>query len=407
VAIALGLPADTPIKEIYKVYEERAAGPVGPVVVKNGPCKQNKMLADEVDLYEFPSPMCHEGDGGRYMGTWGFIVCKDPDSDWVNWGMYRFHINSRRSLAISPGPGSNLTVLLREKFFPKNRPVQIAAVIGADPLSSIAASAGIPAGESEVYLAGGLRQESIELVKCETNNLLVPAHAEIIVEGEIIPEVSAPEGPFGEYSGYRTSGWEPKPYCQVTAITYRDSPIITMSNLGVPPDDSHVGGCISTAIAVKTKLQRKGIPVVDVYLPPEGAAYMMVVSVSKGGPEVVKSIADAFGKRRAVISKIVVVDDDIDIFNTAQVIHAFAVKCHSTQGIHLRETPEGTGNVLSPANMPGEGRELKGAMAFFDATWSPSWQKQKRPVKAAFSEIYPQDIQDRVVANWSRYGFNI
>lgn len=404
VAIAMGLPANTPINKIYEAYEHREEHPVPPVIVSDGPCQENVMLGDDVDIYRLPAPMCHNGDGGRYIGTWGFVVSKDLDSEWTNWGMYRFHINSQRSLAMSPAPGSNLGMVFRQKYLPKHLPMPVAAVIGADPLSSIAGSAGYPVGKSEADLAGGLRQEPVELVKCRTNDLLVPAHAEIVIEGEILPDVSAAEGPFGEYSGYRSRGFEPKVYCRITAITHRNSPILTMSNLGVPPDDSHVGGCLSTAVAVKRRVERAGIAVTDVYVPPEGAAFMAIVSVKKGGYEVAKSIGNAVGKRRAWISKIIVVDDDVDIFDMRQVIHAFSVKCHSGRGIYLRETPPGTGNPFSPCLTPEEQKTSAGAIAVFDATWPADWPKSQIPLKASFDVIYPQEIRDKVLANWSEYG---
>ena len=406
VAVAFGLPPETPTKEIFRIYEERMKDTIPPVIVKGGPCKENKMWGDSVDLYKLPSPMCHDGDGGRYIGTWGFVVCKDPDSDWVNWGMYRFHINNKHSLAMKPAPGSNLGSMFREKFMPNNKPMQISCVIGADPLSSIASSAGYPVGSCEVELAGALRQEPVELIKCETNDLFVPAHAEIILEGEILPDRSAAEGPFGEYPGYRSPGFEPMLYCKVNMITHRNNPIHTMSNLGVPVDDSHVGGCISNSISIKKKLEKKGIPVIDAFQSPEGAAFLLVVSVSKGGPEVVKAVGDAIGKRRAWISKILVVDKDVDVFDIRQVVHAFAVKCHPIKGVYLRETPEGTGNPFSPLTTAKELRTLKGAVALMDATWDPDRPEDEIPVKANFDEIYPEEVKNRVLQNWEAYGID-
>lgn len=404
VAIAMGLPADTPIKTIYDEYERREEDSIPPVVVKNGPCKENILLGDDIDLYRLPSPMCHDGDGGRYIGTWGFVASKDLDNEWTNWGMYRFHVNNQRSLAMSPAPGSNLGMVMRQQYLPQKLPLPVAAVVGADPLSSIAASAGYAVGRNEADLAGGLRQEPVELIKCETNDLLVPAHAEIVIEGEILPDVSAAEGPFGEYPGYRSRGFEPKLYCRVTAITYRNSPILTMSNLGVPPDDSHVGGCLSTAVSVKRRVEQAGVPVVDCYVPPEGAAFMAIVSVKKGGNEVAQTIGNAIGRRRAWISKIIVVDDDVDVFDMRQVIHALSVKCHSTRGIFLKDTPPGTGNPFSPCDDAEEKKHSIGAVAVFDCTWPSHWPKDQIPVKASFNTIYPQEIRDRVLANWSEYG---
>ena len=404
VSIAMGLPPDTPIKKIYQEYEQREGQPVQPVVVKNGACKENIMRGDDVDIYRLPAPMCHDSDGGRYIGTWGFVVSKDLDSDWTNWGMYRFHVNNQRSLAMSPAPGSNLGMVIRQQYLPKNLPVPVACVIGADPLCSIASSAGYAVGRNEADLAGGLRREPVELVKCETNDLLVPAHAEIVIEGEILPDVSAAEGPFGEYPGYRSRGFEPKLYCRITAITHRNSPILTMSNLGVPPDDSHVGGCLSTAVSVRSRFENSGVPVVDCYVPPEGAAFMAIVSVKKGGRDIAQAVGNAIGHRRAWITKIIVVDEDVDVFDMRQVIHAFSVKCHSTRGIFLKDTPPGTGNPFSPSYDAEEKKNLTGAVAVFDCTWPPDWPKNQIPVKASFEDIYTPEIKNKVLTNWEEYG---
>ena len=146
IAVAMGLPADSPIKEIYDEYERRQDRLIPPVVVKDGPCKENIMLGDEVDLYRFPAPMCHEGDGGRYIGTWCFSVTKDPESEWANWGMYRYMIADQRALTGNPTPVSHLATIFREKYLPKNLPMPTALVIGADPLSSLVSLGGFAAG---------------------------------------------------------------------------------------------------------------------------------------------------------------------------------------------------------------------------------------------------------------------
>lgn len=407
VALALGLPADTPIKKIYEVFEERQQKPISPVVVKNAkaaPCKENIMLGEDVDLYRFPIPMCHDGDGGRYIGTWDTVVTKDPDSDWVNWGMYRFMIINKKSLSGAPAPTSHLGLMLK-KYVEKGLPMPVAIVVGSDPISALVTSTGYQIGDTEANFAGALRQEPVELVKCETNNLLVPAHSEIVIEGEIMPDRMAYEGPFGEYPGYRTGEHGLRMFCHVTAITYRNSPIITMSNLGVPPDDSSVGGSMGVAIGLKNRLQRKGLPVIDVYLPPEGASHLVVVSVKKGGNEVAKAVKEAITRRRAWYTKIIVVNDDVDIYNLGEVVHAFSVKCHSTRGVFVSDEP-GKGSSATPCyTLEEKHNNTLGAVALFDATWPLDWREEDIPIKSSFNVIYPKNVQDKVLKNWKKYGF--
>ena len=130
VAIALGLPPNTPVKDIFAEYERRNEHPIKPVIVKDGTCKENIMLGDDVDLYTFPAPMVHTGDGGRYIGTWDIVISKDPDSDWTNWGMYRFMVYNKRYLAGFPRLNSQMGLVLHQKFAAHNKLMPMALVVG-------------------------------------------------------------------------------------------------------------------------------------------------------------------------------------------------------------------------------------------------------------------------------------
>jgi 4-hydroxy-3-polyprenylbenzoate decarboxylase len=122
VAISMGLDPDTPVKEIYAEYERREQEPIGPRIVRSGPCKENILLGNQVDLYRLPAPMIHEGDGGRYIGTWDLVVFKDPDSDWFNWGMYRFMIHNHRYMVGFPRYHSHLGMVLTASSCPRTSP---------------------------------------------------------------------------------------------------------------------------------------------------------------------------------------------------------------------------------------------------------------------------------------------
>ncbi len=405
VAIAMGLAPDTSIRAIHDEYEQREQHPIKPVIVEKGPCKENVMLGDDVDLYQFPAPMIHEGDGGRYIGTWDIIVSKDPDTGWTNWGMYRVMIHNKRSLAMDAAFTSHLALVFREKYLPKNQPMPMALVLGADPLCHMVATAGYGIGVDEVDYAGALRQEPVELVKCETSDLLVPAHAEIVIEGEILPEVIAPEGPFGEYPGYLTGKARTALACPVKAITYRNSPILTMISLGVPVDDSSAAAAMTASLSIKRRLKRHGIPVTDVYAPPQGVTHLVAVGVREGGREIANKIRDILCARRAMVNKIIVVDEDVDVFNFGEVLHALAVKCHPMRGIIVEEVEAGKANPLTPCYSVEERRQLKGATALFDATWPPDLPKEEIPIKSSFATIYPEEVRNKVVEKWEKYGF--
>lgn len=404
-AVALGLAPESHVKEIYTAYEKGLRNPIAPVTVSSGACKENILKGNEVDLYRLPAPMVHEGDGGRYIGTWDCVISKDPDSEWLNWGMYRFMINDKSSLVGFPLPTSHLGTLLRTKYVPRKEPMPMAIAIGCEPLIHMAAFSTFKWGSSEAHLAGGLRGKPVELVKCETSDLLVPASAEIVIEGEVQPDVTMPEGPFGEYPGYRTGKVTGGAFCRVKAITHRNSPILTMISLGMPPDDNAIGVSITSALTMKERLERHGIPVTHVYVPPEGVIHFAVIQVKTGGRRMAKQVLDVLTERRVFASKLLIVDTDIDPFNMEEVIHAFATKCHPVRGILVNEYL-GRGNPITPHYTHQERENLDGATTAFDCTWPLEWSAEADvPVKASFKDIYSERIQRAVLDNWKQYGF--
>lgn len=156
VAIWLGLPPTTPVKDIYAEYDRRIANPIKPEIVDGAPCKENVVTGDDVDLYELPAPYLHEGDGGRYIGTWAFEVTKDPDTGWQNWGMYRFMVHNRRYIVGWPRYSGHLGMVLHQKHVPNNKPMPMALVIGACPSCMAASTVSFGVGADEADYAGAL-----------------------------------------------------------------------------------------------------------------------------------------------------------------------------------------------------------------------------------------------------------
>jgi phenylphosphate carboxylase alpha subunit len=405
VALGMELPKDAPVRQIYSEYEKRLDKKIPPRIVKkqDAPCKENIMTGDEVDVYKFPTPMIHDGDGGRYIGAWDLVVTKDPESDWTNWGMYRFMIHTKDWLTGWPQTTSQLAMIFKKSYLPKNQPMPVAICLGADPISHIMATAPLRLGDSEVEHSGGFRGEPVELVPCETVDLLVPAHAEIVIEGELMPDKIAPDGPFGEYPGYRSGTMCEGVAVKIKAITHRTSPIVTTISLGMPPDDASIAASLTAAVSMKKGLLRRDVPVTDVYVPPEGVTHLIIVGVRKGGAEIARKVLDFFTARRVMTNKHIVVDEDVDVFNMSEVLHAFATKCHPGRGI-LYEWYEGRANSLTPFYNPEERKRLKGVSVVFDSTWPPEWPEDIIPVKASFKTIYSPEVQEKVIKNWEKYG---
>ncbi len=403
VAMALDLDPESSVRQIYSAYEQRREKKLKPVLVESAPCQENVMTGPDVDIYQLPAPMVHDGDGGRYIGTWDIVITKDPDSGWTNWGMYRFMTHTRNMLTGWPQATSQLALVMKEKYLPFKKPMPIAIVIGCEPVCHLVATDPYKPGEDEVEHAGGLRGSPVELVQCKTNDLRVPAQAEIVIEGEVLPDRIALEGPFGEYPGYRSGTMGEGVLVQVTAITHRNHPIITLTTLGIPPDDSSIAASLTAAIAMKRGLKRRGVPVTEVYVPPEGVTHLVVVGVDHGGSKVARQVLDFFTARRVMVSKIIVVDSDVDVFDMNQVIHAFATKCHPGRGIIL-EHYEGRGNALTPCYSADERRRLKGTSAVLDATWPEEWEDEAVPVKSSFETTYPDPVKKKILKNWRSYG---
>lgn len=402
VAIAIGLSPENSVREIYKEYEKRESQLIPPALVQDGPCKEVVKRDDEVDLFCLPAPMLHEGDGGRYLGTWDLVVSADPTTPWVNWGIYRFMLYGRRHLTGFPRPTSHLGKIFLDHYVPSKKPMPIAIVIGADPLCHLAASATYQLGGDEVSLAGGLRGKAVEIVRCETSDLLVPATAEIVIEAEVLPDRVGLEGPYGEYPGYRTGEMGNGILCRVNAITYRHQPILTVDATGYK-DDSATITSMSGALAIKRRLERHGVPVVDVYVPPEGAVHAAVVAVRQGGGETTRKILEVLTSRRALLSKIFVVDSDVDPFDMEMVLHAFATKCHPGKGIHVVRY-EGRANTLTPCYSQEERIRQQGATVAFDCTWPKEWSSEwEVPAKATFDTIFPEPLQKKIIKQTKSY----
>ena len=404
IAIAMDMDPNTQVKELIEEYLRRKEKPIKPVLVSDGPCKENIQVGDEVDLLKFPVPMLHDGDGGRYIGTWHITVTRDLDSDWVNWGMYRHMLHDKNTFGILAPPPKHLALIYDQSYQPRNKPMDIALVIGTEPVSAFCAGTPMPYGTSEVDVAGGIRGEPVELIKCETVDLTVPATAEIVIEGEIRPGETKDEGPFGEYTGYRSEQKRPRPVIHVKAVTHRNNPIFTMSCMGIPVDDSAAIFSVCKSAAFLDELRARGLPVTGAYVIPEGASHAVIVAVKPRYYGIAGEIAHVvWGSRHGLITPcVIVVEDDVDPCNLGQVFHALMTKCHPLRGIvkleHALAWP------LIPWLSARERDYRIGARVYFDCTWPVDWEPSEVPKRMSFAEAYPKEVQQKALTRWRKYG---
>lgn len=389
-ALALGLPMETPPRGIINAYKERIRKPIEPVMVKTGPVKENILKGNDIDLYKFPVPWWTPRDGGRYIGTWHGMITKDAETGIRNTGLYRVMIHDKNHTGIGFLPFTQMGhhYAQRERM---GKPLEVAIAIGADEVIPMVAATGFPPGVDELGMAGAIRQEAVELVKCETVDLEVPANSEIVLEGLLLPHERRPEGPFGEHTGYHGGPVRMRPIFQVTAIMHRNDAIFRGCLLGKPTAEDHTLYDIIYSGAALNMFETHGPQgVVAVHCPPEGDSISsMVISMKP------TFIGHSRNVGRTVLSSsvgkymkyVVVVDDDIDPFDLGQVWWAIVTRTQGSRDIEvlpfgttsrsdpsvLRDRPEYTDKVIIDAT--------KKLDYPYDKVWGGHWAPTGMPLK--------------------------
>jgi 4-hydroxy-3-polyprenylbenzoate decarboxylase len=348
-----------------------------PKTVSRAPVQQVVWKGDDIDLRRLPVQGCWPGEPAPLI-TWPLIVTKGPSTtreDDYNLGIYRLQVIGRdrtlmRWLAHRGGAQHHR----RWKGEGRREPLPACAVIGADPGTILAAVTPVPDTLSEYQFAGLLRGAPVELVAARTQPLLVPAQAEMVIEGEVLLDEYADEGPYGDHTGYYNSV-EPFPVFRVTAITMRREPIYLTTHTGRPPDEPSVLGEALNEVFIP--LLRGQFPeIVDFWLPPEGCSYRIaVVSMKKAYPGHAKRVMMGVWSylRQFMYTKwVIVVDDDIDARDWKDVMWALATRMDPARDITLVEgTPIDYLDFASPESGLGSKVGL-------DATnkWPPETQRE-------------------------------
>jgi UbiD family decarboxylase len=237
-AIALGLDPKTPYRDIVCSFQDRYSHPLAPLIVKHAPVKENIFIGEAVDLLTLPVPWWSPADGGRYVGTWHLNITKDPETGIRNVGIYRMQLLGPKRTAISFSPKSHLANHL-SKAEANNESLAMATTIGVNETLIMAGAASPPYGVDEFYIAGGLEKNPVELTKCETVDLEVPASAEIVIEGRVLPKLRIQEGPFLDYSGMPNR--DPSAcVLEVTSMMFRKRPIFRGAAIGLPGSEDQL-----------------------------------------------------------------------------------------------------------------------------------------------------------------------
>lgn len=353
---------------------------VVPRTVTSGPCKEIIHKGKDVDLTRFPVPVFSEKDSGPFI-TAGLVISRDPETGKNNTSIYRLQVHGPNRLGIK----AQQLARQHTKAEAKGERLPVAIAIGTDPVLSLATQWDAPYGVDELTLAGALRGEPVEVVRGETVELDVPATAEIVIEGYVLPNVREPEGPFGEIGGYSTPSF-PKPVIEVTAITHRKGPIFQAALTGMPTTENHVLRQIPMEAAYYWELKKNHPGVTAVHFPAAGAVLFIVVIAMKQNYqyEARNVIASMFGTRRNKI--IIVVDDDVDIFDMEKVLWAVATRCRPDEDVTIFPR-------LTTSGMDPSARRLEGSDSFWNAGLGIDATK---PFGHAFPEVVTVPGVDKV-----------
>jgi 4-hydroxy-3-polyprenylbenzoate decarboxylase len=370
--------------------------PIAPKEVGEGPVLENVLYEKDVNVLAFPAPHWHEMDGGRYIGTFDAVICRDPDTGYVNIGTYRVQVHDEKTVGLFMIPGKHGN-LIAQKYWDKGEECPFLIACGVPPSMILGSAVGIPWGMGEYDFLGGLLGVPIPVIKSRIHGLPMPAYSELVLEGCAPPvgKASRIEGPFGEWPGYYASGAQDAPVVEVKAIYHRDDPIIT----GFPPLKTYLNSDIYMYIRsanIWAAMERAGIPDVQgVWFPRQGR-FVVAVSVRQRYSGHAKQVGHAVLATRdggRDVRMVIVVDDDIDITNVNELLWAVASRWDPKTQSEMVDTPA---SVLNPTLSPEKKtkNDLVGSCIIIDACRPFNWMKEF-PATSGVSPEYKKEVLKR------------
>ncbi len=372
---------------------------MGPKVLRRAPCQEIVLEGEQVDLGRIPIQTCWPGDAGPLI-TWALVITRGPHKERQNLGIYRQQVIGRNRVIMRwlAHRGGAIDFAEWCKAHP-GKPFPVAVALGADPATILGAVTPVPDTLSEYAFAGLLRGSKTELVRCMGSDLQVPASAEIVLEGHIYPDDMAPEGPFGDHTGYYNEV-DHFPVFTVERITHRPEPIYHSTYTGRPPDEPAILGVALNEVFVPI-LQKQFPEIVDFYLPPEGCSYRMaIVTMRKQYPGHAKRVmlgVWSFLRQFMYTKFVIVADEDINARSWEDVIWAMTTRMDPARDtVMIDNTPIDYLDFASPVS--GLGSKIG-----FDATnkWPGETSREwGQPIQM------DDEIKRRVDTRWADYGID-
>jgi len=365
------------------------------VAVSKGPVLEN--IQKPVDILKFPSPLWHELDGGRYIGTGCSVVTRDLDSDWVNVGTYRVQVHDRSHVGLDMVPGKHGR-LHYDKHKKAGKRFPVAIVLGCDPLAYLISGIEIPFGMCEWNYVGAILQQKVQVILLEKTGLPVPAASEIVLEGFVEPNDERTEGPFGEFHGYYPGKAGTAPVVTIERVYFRNDPILMGSPPAKPPNDYSYSKAVMRSALLMDALAAAGVPDVQAVWAHEigGARMFNVVSIKQryaGHARQAGHILSQCGVGAYMSRWSVVVDEDIDPANLQEVMWAVATRTDPAIDIDIIQRGMGSKNdpmyVAYPYDAPLSSKAIVDACRPWDHL------DEFPPVAEASKEL-----QEKVRAKW-------
>jgi len=403
--LAIDFPMDLDVNTAVQRFDEKVYSsykPEPPVDVGTGPVLENTLRGDAIDLWKFPTPRWHEGDGGRYLGTGCMVIMRDPDTGVVSFGCYRVMVSDKNTACLYISP-SHKGAIIEKKYWERGQSCPVAVSMGQDPALFLGAAYyfGENRGVNKYELVGHVRGAPVEILYEEMTGLPIPAAAEIVIAGEVLPPdvESRQEGPFGEWTGYFTLGSRPEPVIRVKALYHRNDPII----LGMPPKryrrNSLNFGLPTKAKNVKDDLRRTGIEdILDVWhLAIPGFTVIQIRQRYPG--HAMKAALAASGDYMGRF--VVVVDEDINPRDPEDVLWAIGTRCDPETTLTVLKGC--TSSALDPRIAPDrkERRDYTSSRAIILACKPYEWIKEFPKTNVASPELRKR-VREKWAALFSR-----
>jgi 2,5-furandicarboxylate decarboxylase 1 len=399
IAWALGLPETgmiTALADKLAKFE-----PIKPRIVATGPCKERIFRDDDIDLVKLPLAYTGEYDIPPFI-TAGISNIRDSATGWQNTGIRRFQLHGKRRLSNLVLPFQHEGIIFSQ-YLKKGEPAPIAIVIGADPLYILGSMVPAPDQVDEMDTWCAFAGAPRDVVKCETSELLVPATAELVIEGEMLPTERVLEGPFSEFTGFY-SGLRMLPVVDVKCVTMRNDCIYQNMYMSVPISEAHTTGHLMTEVELLRQVRQLAPEVTDLAILSSWGMFTAVAvdkkaRVSKPGLAKKVALAVKSVKASTWVKNVVVVDSDVDPHNVHEVLWSMSVKFQGEKDITV--IPGFPGTILDPSELYlGRGVGVT-SFTFFDCTEKP----------APYDEAYKRGVAQPnigfrrlVEEKWADYG---